>query len=185
MFKLLKKDDEAQKTYEDQIEDGVRAITESFEKLTDVLSGQSELLAKFNRNQSEIAITLSEMRDVMVDEKDVKEEHPEIKKLLSAMVGTADMVEAFYNFTFQSNNQALMTQGEMMWKSLQKKYALAGLVRMSDESTASDSALNQIIATDDLVKEGIIAKTLTSGYTYDGNVIRKSEVIVGTRKGSE
>ena len=139
-----------------------------------------KIFEKSLRNQSEMALTLSEMRDALEEEE--KGTNPEITGLVALLVETADMVEAFYKYALQSENLALVGQAELMWKSMLKKYALAGLSRIPDEQTEVDALLNRTIAVDNNVKEGIIANTVRSGYVYKGELIRKSEVIVGSRK---
>jgi len=134
------------------------------------------------RNQSEISLTLSEIRDGMDDMGEEDETNPEIVALVELLVETADMVEAFFKYAVQSEDSSLMSQAELMWKSLLKKYAMIGLCRIPDEQTEVDGKLNQMTAIDDGIKEGIIANTLCSGYVYKGELIRKSEVTVGSRK---
>ena len=173
-----------QRAYLEKLENGLKSLTENFGQLNHILNKNNEILTKLNRNQSEITITLSDIRDSMTHETH-EEINPEVKKLIAAMLGVADMVEAFYDFSLQSNQPALIEQSAMMFKSMQKKYAVAGLSRIADKGSTPDITLNQVVATDETVKEGMIAETVTSGYLYNGNVIRKSEVIIGTRKEDE
>ena len=183
MFNQLKEEDDIQYTASENIEKNITSISKSLEILTDVLNGNNELLTKMNRNQSEISMAITDIRDVMVEDHSEKDHlDPDISKLLSAMIETADMIEAFFQFALQSQDQALIEQSEMMYKSMRKKYALAGLTKIAEEQTETDPKINTAVATDETAKEGIITKTLISGYVYKGNIIRKSEVIIGTRK---
>ena len=186
MFNRLKEEEDIQGTAIGNIEENAISIPDSFEKLAEVLNGNKEILIKLNRNQSEIAMALTDIRDVMVEgQQEQDQQDPDIPKLLTAMIETADMIEAFFQFSLLSQDQALIEQSEMMYKSMRKKYALAGLTKIAEEQTETDPKLNTAVATDATAKEGIIAKTLISGYVYKGNIIRKSEVIIGTRKEPE
>ena len=185
LFNRIKEEAGIQCTTVDNVEKSITSISESVGKLADVINGNKEILVKINRNQSEIAMTLADIRDVMIDdhpEQHHSADHPDIPKLLSAMIETADMIEALYHFALQSQDDDLIEQSELMYKSMRKKYALAGLTKVAEEQTEIDAKLNTTIATDATAKEGIIAKTLISGYVYNGNIIRKSEVIIGSRK---
>jgi len=141
-----------------------------------------KIFEKSLRNQTEMALTLSEIFDSIDDAKEVDEIDPEVYDLVEVLVETADMVEAFYKYAVQSENSALISQANLMWKSLLKKFAIIGLTRIPDEQTEVDGKLNKTVAVDEEIDEGIIANTLRSGYVYKGGLIRKSEVTVGSRK---
>lgn len=189
MFRLLKKAKEGSITQEELLL--LVTLSQSWTKeeayakeLDRYIGDFQNIFEKSLRNQSEMSLTLSEMRDALekVEEEDDDKPNHEVVGLVKLLVETADMVEAFYKYALQSENLALISQAELMWKSLMKKYAMAGLSRIPDEQTEIDAQLNQTVAIDESVKEGIIANTLRSGYVYKGGLIRKSEVTVGSRK---
>ena len=154
----------------------------SKEALEDYIEDFQKNFEKFLRNQSEISLTLSEMRDAMEIEEQKEKPNLEVVALVHLLVETADMVEAFYKYAVQSDNLALINQAELMWKSMLKKYAIAGLSRIPDEQTEVDVQLNRAVAVDEGLQEGVIANTLRSGYVYKGGLVRKSEVTIGSRK---
>jgi len=189
LFRLLKKAKEGSITQEELLL--LVTLSQSWTKeeayakeLDRYIGDFQNIFEKSLRNQSEMSLTLSEMRDALekVEEEDDDKPNHEVIGLVKLLVETADMVEAFYKYALQSENLALISQAELMWKSLMKKYAMAGLSRIPDEQTEIDAQLNQTVAIDESVKEGIIANTLRSGYVYKGGLIRKSEVTVGSRK---
>ena len=189
LFRLLKKAKEGSITQEELLL--LVTLSQSWTKeeayakeLDRYIGDFQNIFEKSLRNQSEMSLTLSEMRDALekVEEEDDDKPNHEVVGLVKLLVETADMVEAFYKYALQSENLALISQAELMWKSLMKKYAMAGLSRIPDEQTEIDAQLNQTVAIDESVKEGIIANTLRSGYVYKGGLIRKSEVTVGSRK---
>ena len=148
------------------------------------LQNFQKIFEKSNRNQSELALTLTDIKDYLeeITDKQNESSNDEISNLVVLLVEVADMVEAFYKYTQNSQNEALASQGDLMWRSLLKKYTLSGLSRIPDESTELNVEINQTVGTDPTSDAGVISQTVKSGYIYKGKTIRKSEIIVGTRK---
>lgn len=137
---------------------------------------------KSNRTQTEISLTLSEIREQLEQNQVSNPLENEINKLIQLNIDIADMIEAFYQYGKTSDNDAFCEQSRMMWLSLLKKFAAVGLTRIPDEQTKADHHLNEIVSIDATVEKGTVSSTVSSGYTYKGNLIRKSKVIVGNKE---
>lgn len=152
----------------------------------DISTGFSVLngtVTKIFKKQGAMDIQLEEMYAVL-DERDNKDiienlEH-ERAELAKALIAAADLVEDFYVYYKEHYDVSLSAQSELMWKTICKAMAGAGLIRIADENTPFDMHLNSIEGTthNDAFQNGFIVKVLKSGYIYNNTVYRKSIVVV-------
>jgi len=140
-------------------------------------------IGRLYKKQGEMNIQLEEIYSLAAEnqQNNVTESlEKENDKLIKALVFSADMIEDLYTYYENNYDEAMTAQSSVIWRTLCKTFAAAGLVRVADENTPFDPTLNSVenIICDMNINEGYIAKVLKSGYIYKNKVIRKSLVVI-------
>jgi molecular chaperone GrpE (heat shock protein) len=142
----------------------------------DLLAGCALDMRKLERHQKEASIQLDEINELLNNGGDTA-------LLLDSLIGLADLIENFYLFASEDRESPLFGQGELMWKAARKKLDAAGLKIINGEGMPLDSRLHSPVRTDfdESLPNGHVIGTLASGYTRDGEVIRRASVIVNKK----
>lgn len=142
------------------------------------------LLTRFNKTQGTIEMQVEEMYAILEEQQEEAGQEDtkrlEMEQLVRALIVAADLIEDFYLYAAKSGEPQLADQAGLMWRTLAKELASAGLCRIADENTPFDARLNHmegVVTTGD-VPEGFVTNVLRSGYIYQNKVYRKSSVIV-------
>lgn len=145
------------------------------------------LIAKFNKKQSTIEMQVEEMCALLEQQQETNQEDTkelEMELLVQALIVAADLIEDFYIYAAKCGETQLASQAGLMWRTLAKEMATAGLCRIEDENTPFNPRLNHMegVTANGDVPEGFITNVLRSGYIYQNKVYRKSGVIVKKAK---
>ena len=140
-------------------------------------------IGRLYKKQGEMNIQLEEIYSLAAENQQnnvIESLEKENEKLIKALVFSADMIEDLYTYYENNYDEAMTAQSSVIWRTLCKTFAAAGLVRVADENTPFDPTLNSVenIICDMNINEGYIAKVLKSGYIYKNKVIRKSLVVI-------
>lgn len=132
-------------------------------------------IQKFRLSQQEIGLQIEELYSSF-------SESDEGGKLIQALIELMDYIENLYLFTQSSTDSPLIKQSMLMWNGAVKKISLAGIAVLHEIGMPPDPQLHHIISAeyDAGMPEGVIIKTLKSGYIYDGKVLRKADVVVNS-----
>lgn len=137
-------------------------------------------LNKLSKSQKELSFSVEEIYEYIQNLKEAEDKKSNEYDFVNKLVSIVDIIEDFYVFALEKEDQVVISHAEMLWNSIQKKISSIGLSRIYDEKTALDVVYNTVAGSDSdtTIPEGFILKTIKSGYTYNGKVIRKSNVIV-------
>lgn len=161
---------------------------------TDPLSTSWELFAKevkhFGQEQSKTTTQLEELLSQMEEqlEKSGTEEllktkltaaKKETQTLLLSLLSNADALEEVYRYA-QENAAPWQEQLALQWQKLGQTLSHCGLVRIEGQGEAFQPQLQIAIGLDsDLaLPEETVLGIVKSGYFYQGELLRKAEVIV-------
>jgi len=137
-------------------------------------------LNKLGKSQKEISFNVEEIYEFVQELKEAEDKKLNKYDFINNLISIVDIIEDFYVFASEKDDQVIASHAEMLWNSVLKKISLFGLSRICDERTDFDVAYNTIVGLDEdlTIPVGFIIKTIKSGYIYDGKVVRKSSVIV-------
>jgi len=159
-------------------------------ELAEVLAAGRELLASFNKKQTDISMQVEEIYD-LVREADnaemrdsLREEKRRAARLVGLIIGLCDILEDFHAYTAQGGDEALARQSLMMWKNSGKILEECGMARVCEpgetgEAFSPDIHTVQAVTPSDCPKEHV-ARVLRSGYRYMGTVVRKAAVVLSS-----
>lgn len=140
-------------------------------------------MGKLVNKQGAMNMQVEEMYSILEEQENTDKEEElaeENNKLVNTLIATADLVEDFYLYYREHHDEALTVQSAIMWNTLCKTLAVAGITRIADENTPFHMQLNTIegITNDQSLPNSFIVNVLKSGYQYKDKVVRKATVIV-------
>lgn len=139
-----------------------------------MLSEIRESIVKLDKKQTETAINIEEIQFLLEETRSGQAD------ILNALISVIDYFDDFYSFAEKDTASPLFRQAEMMLNGIVKKTSKIGLTRIRDTYTEFDHAFNSVEFAEENsgFSDGHITKTLRCGYVYNGEVIRKSKVVV-------
>ena len=163
-------------------EDGLKLTHDEMKNdFSFIFESFSKDISKFLKRQAAANFHIEEIQDTLSEMKAHKEKsQKEMGKALEALIGIADLIEAFYLFCEESQDLVMLGQAKVMWNTCLKTMTAAGMTRISDEGSPVNAAINTVagVLSANGLPNGQIIKVIKSGYLYKGKLIRKSVVIV-------
>jgi len=117
---------------------------------------------------------IKEMKEI-IDNKDIK-----INKSMLALMSIYDTFDDMYSFSIKSGNETLKEAISFQREKNVKLLLTSGIAVIGevDESFDSNIHIAKEVKFDEGFKNNHIIEVLRNGYVYEGEVIRKAEVII-------
>jgi len=146
------------------------------EYLTAIHTDTARRVGKIEATGEELQLQLEEVSAFLQDE-------DQTSNLIASQIAILDIIEHFYRFA--QAGSPLYDQAQMMWLTATKAATDVGIKGIDDVGMLLDSARHEAKGTDNDINlpPGQITKTISCGYMYNGDILRKALVVVNRAPG--
>lgn len=172
--------DDTSQIIDDELTIILKNVTKSYERIGKEQyksnSTLDEIIEALEASNENVNLN-NEFKDIL-NVKDKK-----IGKLLGCLINFSDAFENLYMHAVKSRNEALITSLSFQKENNKKQLMLCGISILGFMGEVFDSKLHiaKEVRCNDTIQPGCIMEVLSNGYTYDGEVIRKAEVIINNQ----
>ncbi|KYH35258.1 protein GrpE [Clostridium tepidiprofundi DSM 19306] len=170
-------------------------LSEAYGKFEDeiaiVMNGFSKMVERFSKEQYKTFCSIEEIIDTLEEKvennsitkelvENKKHMESENRKLIKGIININDLFESIYFFARKTNDEKWIKQIGVLWNKISKINLKLGLIRIEDINVSFDNELHRVIQAKEVSneEENSMIDIVKFGYIYNGEVIRKAEVIV-------
>ncbi|MBI3111148.1 MAG: nucleotide exchange factor GrpE [Ignavibacteriales bacterium] len=136
-----------------------------------------------NSLKEEVEKHIEEVTDLMAD---LRRENAKLlgeqARLLSFVMDSADLIGAFSDSAKATHNEELMSMSLTLTSASSVLMQKLGIVEIPSEGEEPDSQYHYVLShkeVDDHSKKGLVVEVVRGGFTWNGSVVRKADVVVG------
>lgn len=165
----------------EEIEEILTIFTKSYERIgkeqyktSNSIDEILDMLEEHVENNQEKLIMVKEFQDK------VSKRDNELKNVLNTIVNISDIFDYINMYVSNSDNEKLKVQFNLAQEQLTEKLAKASITVLGTLYGEVDIDIHKPIETrwEEDRKEGVILQVVRKGYMYNGQILRKAEVVI-------
>jgi len=169
-----------------------------FSERTQMMEQFNSALKRIDKKLDHAALQLEEVLAEYMDGQEKDKQIAELRKaaaagqeemfaLVRGLVAVLDQLEDLYRYALKNEAGPWYTQMQLLWQNIAAGLLLQGVTRIEGENTFFDARIHSAVEVqeDDSLPGGMITEVLRAGYSYQGRLLRKAQVIVNKTSGGE